>query len=134
MNIEERPILFKDEMVRAILEGRKTQTRRLSGLETVNQGKCDLYEYAGNGMFRSLVGGTHQFPRCRYGKPGDHLWVRETWGVSSSYDHLKPSALRHLPRMKVAYHASGGTTGVKRRPSIFMIREFSRITLEVTGV
>lgn len=69
--MKERPILFSAPMVRAILEGRKTQTRRVAKL---------------NAAGRVALAGRNWHPddpeavnACPYGQPGDRLWVRETW-------------------------------------------------------
>ena len=81
--VKERPILFSTPMIKALLEGRKTQTRRIikpqptaigvseSGVEEPHSGIW--YEY-GEGTAGTVW-------TCPYGKPGDHLWVRETWAV-----------------------------------------------------
>lgn len=115
----ERPILFSAPMVRAILDGAKTQTRRV----------CKLNVRAGmpEPELQSLLA------CCPYGQPGDRLWVRETWAVSHAIDHLKP---REVPRgaSMVYYAATENTGGLLKRPSIFMPRWASRITLEITGM
>jgi hypothetical protein len=75
-----------------------------------------------------------------YGQPGDHLWVRETWATSKSLDYVKPSSLAAGAPIEYAANRcltmSGGMLPDrgKWRPSIFMPRWASRITLEVTGV
>lgn len=77
------PILFSSPMVTAIFEGRKSQTRRLAGLETINQDP-DRWAYVGidDGYHvfddkKNKGGGT--MLSCRYGEAGHMLWVRETW-------------------------------------------------------
>jgi len=85
--VKESPIIFSTEMVRAILEGGKTQTRRVvkipeggrlkSGTEycppndTHNGGVCVCFDQSGLADFKMLP--------CPYGQVGDRLWVRETW-------------------------------------------------------
>ena len=110
----ERPILFRGDMVRAILDGRKTQTRRLlkwkvrePGLN-LNFSGLDLGYYANDlpstgWVLRSRDGrGTwndRTFPiHCPYGSAGDRLWVRETW----SPDHTST-----YPFDKIVYRADG---------------------------
>ncbi len=94
--MKERGILFSGPMVRAILDMRKTQTRRLS----------------------------EQWSKL---KPGDRLWVRETWHRSPHFDCLYRADYDDTSRMgKVRSH--GGW-----RHSIFMPRALSRIDLEVTA-
>ena len=117
--MKERPIIFSAPMVRAILDGRKTQTRRV--VKCKKRGKHD----------------PHNIP-CPYGQPGDRLWVRETWRISKGYDNCKP---RKKTGSIVHYEADGnpipqayGFRWGKRRPSIFMPRHASRITLEVVSV
>lgn len=112
--VRELPILFSGEMVRAILSGDKTVTRRVvkdPGLP------CSTDEQWRDSIRRSV--------RCPYGEPGTRLWVREGF-------------IRHasIPQL-VGYVADGceATEHWERRsPSIHMPRRFSRITLEVVSV
>jgi hypothetical protein len=135
--VKEHPILFNGEMVRAILEGRKTQTRRVILPQPTKQdGKTWLaligdnaYMYSGqkpNGEF-------WQMPifKCPYGQPGDRLWVRETWREVGSAMMSDDS----IPKLKcdVRYCADDPLDG-PWRPSIHMPRWASRITLEVVAV
>ncbi len=143
--MKERPILFSAPMVRAILDGRKTQTRRviknvpswehfgrdimdwdLSGIHQEHEQadsdrwcldvQCDVDDHS-----REMI-------RCPYGAPGDRLWVRETWGV------LFPDFV-HDEHEPTWYRATDEEPGPGRwRPSIHMPRARSRIDLEVTGV
>jgi len=74
--MKERPILFNGAMVRAILSGQKTQTRRVVKGIALEWLQPEMFtpEFVadpGNGM-------------CPYGQPGDRLWVRETWGYRGS--------------------------------------------------
>ncbi len=107
--MKERPILFSAPMVRAILDGSKTQTRRVVKLQTPKA--ASISDFCVDGI---RVG------RCPYGQPGDRLWVREAW---ADCDKL------------VRYYATDDVHPLrKKRPSIHMPRWASRITLEVTGV
>lgn len=78
----ERPILFTGAMVRAILDGRKTETRRIVKPQP-REGTPGRINWHSAG--RAIAGADPQrlveFAPCPYGKPGDLLWVRETWGV-----------------------------------------------------
>jgi hypothetical protein len=122
---KETPILFSAPMVRALLDGTRTQTRRIVSPKHLPFIENMLEEYQAGTFFEN-----RPFP---YGKRGDSLWVRETWGVASIYDKVKPSEL--APNgMKVSYFATDSHEGVKGRPSIFMPRWASRISLEITGV
>lgn len=125
-----RPILFSGPMIQALLDGRKTQTRRVV--------KDDLWLSLFAGEFDEATGlpwvenpeTGYQGPiQCPYGQPGDLLWVRETWGVSRIYDGVPP---REIQGAKVGYASSGGVVGVKLRPSIHMPRWMSRFTLRIT--
>jgi hypothetical protein len=101
------------EMVKAILDGRKTQTRRTRGLEVVNRSldfaiKC----------------------QCPYGRPGDRLWVRESFYVQPDiYRPDKPSPIHYK-----ADEDTGCLEDYVFKPSIFMPRWASRITLEITRI
>jgi hypothetical protein len=118
VEVREKPILFSGPMVKAILEGRKTQTRR------VIKPQPDYFEVMGQPI--SWDKGALNPP---YGKIGDRLWVRETF---ANLPYLHP-----LPHHKISYRADGEIQmfgSEKWKPSIFMPRWASRITLEVTGV
>jgi len=87
--MKERPILFSGPMVRALLEGRKTQTRRVVKEQpngsAIAAHHADGLWYFTSGFRRidSLTSTNGVDPagrRCPYGQPGDRLWVRETWG------------------------------------------------------
>lgn len=117
--MKERPILFNGAMVRAILAGAKTQTRRVI---TAEWARClDLDDPDDR---------TSALEQCPYGKPGDRLWVRETWGGDSlcgyAYRADHPDWLR--------FHGDGEQPSGPWRPSIHMRREASRLTLEVVSV
>jgi hypothetical protein len=119
----DRPILFSAEMVRAILDGRKTQTRRNIKYTTEHRGPINpayLEAHKDHPGWKDI---------CPYGQPGDFLWVREAHAISANPD-LKPwYRLDHEEA-----RSSGPRVDVKWRPSIHMPRWASRITLEVKGV
>lgn len=136
----DRPILFSAPMVRALLAGVKSQTRRaVKGwpLEWLSPPVSFTPEYVAHPDNKA----------CPYGQPGDRLWVREAWGVADKWLH---DCETDPPRC-IAYRAdlaarnfdpvydvdtSSWAFGphMKWRPSIHMPRWASRITLEVTGV
>ena len=133
---KERPILFSGPMVRAILEGRKTQTRRVIR----NPGRLDGLMLAGE-----------EPDWCPYGGKGDRLWVRETWQEFDRRETMLSVGYGFHPtgdvmEAGVGYRADIDecgqvpVAGVRRtpkgpwRPSIFMPRWASRITLEVEAV
>lgn len=139
--VRERPILFSGEMVLAILEGRKTQTRRVvlpqpDWIEEVRHTLTD------NGPFAWPIGSLGQ--QCGWPLPlryqiGGRLWVREslyedidsTWRYRADDAPIELDADdRCVPRMvSWAYHQQSG-----RCPSIHMPRWASRLTLEITGI
>ena len=114
-----RPILFSAPMVRAILSGTKTQTRR-----AVKDRHIDAAPPAC--FFQWLR------ERCTYGQPGDRLWVRETWayGVHA----LAAERDEDGPFVYAADGTDQGRLCDRWRPSIHMPREASRILLEITSV
>lgn len=143
--VRERPILFSGEMVRAILGGRKTQTRRVvrKGNSEVGTGlswnaldwsRC--FADRGYGIWQYLhIGGpddTMHRVRCRIGEPTDRLWVRETWfsnGVESRPDE---SWVRYRATDREPDFTINGRS--VWRSGIIMPRSLSRITLEIAGV
>ncbi|AZQ55978.1 hypothetical protein [Burkholderia cenocepacia] len=146
----ERPILFSGPMVRAILEGRKTQTRRLIAQQPVDgwdfdvppQFGCITSPYPKKGRFGAFIrhGVGTDFPSfdlipSPYGMPGDRLWVRETHLNWWKLDEANPDGPRVFSHV-AAYAADGYELqfGEKWIPSIHMLRAASRITLEITGV
>lgn len=155
--MKERGMIFNGEMVRAILDGRKTQTRRpvKFPVHDKNLG-CEL---AGNELAGELSAGNYL--NSAFGKPGDRIWVRETWGVVShafSDDGLmidwvpdRPTtAIHEMPFGNgyysgyAIYAADGDVTWGDEdgyedgrscwKPSIHMPRAASRILLEITDV
>lgn len=129
----ERPILFSGPMVRAILDGRKTQTRRI--VKPQPHGDCAAIEV---GLYHPVVIDRHgdEQPgaeifgaysldgewgvKCPYGMPADRVWVRETW---------IPSDMGGFH-----YRATDEVLPCIWRPSIHMPRKASRLTLEITAV
>lgn len=137
-------------MVRALLDGSKTQTRRIvkpTGAHHIFQfrGKDEAHgadEPTGEWAWCSSAHVVSDHIRCPYGKPGDRLWVRETWrGVVEINPPGKCTELgvaRYVPDQqycrRVEYQATHGRDSEPWRPSIHMPRWASRINLEVTGV
>lgn len=119
----ERPILFAGSMVRAILGGRKTQTRRVVD-ERMRVGyPHDEVQRAWRTGFITTGGLSFNW-NCPYGRPGDRLWVRETWRAETSGE------VRSVYyRADEEWHEDAGW-----KPSIHMPRWASRLTLDVTGV
>ena len=129
----ERPILFSAPMVRAILAGTKTQTRRVAK-HPLAQNLSYIVDI-GKGWFGDEEGEVQI--RCPYGQPGDRLWVREKWQAVSGNDRARHIMTHPRPdRGWLEYAATprADEPAYKWRPSIHMPRWASRITLEVTGV
>jgi hypothetical protein len=145
-----RPIIFSGESVRAIFSGVKTQTRRIV--------KPHPYIVCGEGgkaftsglmpgtfAYRDSDNGLNKYGRCPYGVPGERLWVRETWNHAErtgydaapndgrpGFDESDPDAYNFGPcwyRATDEVLIEGGW-----KPSIFMPRAASRITLEIVSV
>lgn len=143
--MKERPILFNTEMVRAVLDGRKTQTRRVvkpqhpvKEFMVCSPDDRDLCRvFPGEWAYGGNIGAgwcEERIRPCPYGQPGDRLWVRET---HARYGHGV------IGLHSVHYMADGPLPTIDERhdasllrvyPSIHMPRWASRITLEVTAV
>ena len=127
--MKKRPIIFSAPMVRALLDGTKTQTRRVVKTKYIDAAPpVHFYRFLRES--------------CPYGQPKDELWVRENgW----ERPERTPKMMREGADTweKYYYDADGYTDvdgkqfkelGFKRRPSIHMPRWASRITLEITGI
>ena len=128
--MKERPILFSAPMVRAILQGKKTQTRRI--VKPQPESFVTKFSVNEHGIGISADEAQNHVWKCPYGVAGDRLWVRETWGLFDSQPSDGPE------RAHVFYRATDGHRHELRfqlwRPSIHMPRWASRITLEVVAV
>ena len=145
---KERPILFSGAMVRAILDGRKTQTRRVA---KVPADATDVRYWAppcgrsqpgwanpGLNYWTPAPSGatlSNHLDACPYGQPGERLWVRETWAQPASldpgptvyradYPACVPPGFENIPPAKA----------IIWKPSIHMPRAACRLRLEITGV
>ena len=124
--MKERPILFSGAMIRAILDGTKTQTRRVMKPQPNTLAEYEFSPYIGH-INLSLQ--SKQVVKCPYGTPGDGLWVRETFAY---YPDVKHVIYREREGAELA--AQGTDLSGCWKPSIFMPRWASRITLEVKAV
>jgi hypothetical protein len=151
----ERPILFSAPMVRALLNGTKTQTRRVvkpqpfidrMGNFCVPDTKRETHWNYGQRLDGSPCWREFAERRCPYGRPGHKLWVRETWGVGNRpcpsrgwvdgieyradcTDDCAPPLHDIIPD-----HVEADSIRAGWRPSIHMPRWASRITLRITDV
>ncbi|MDO8233752.1 hypothetical protein Q5738_09215 [Citrobacter werkmanii] len=157
--MKERGMIFNGEMVRAIIDGRKTQTRRIMAIQPEHselglRRVIDSKNGRDNGKYfwsqsdaRGLKMRSKLFG-CPYGEVGDRIWVRETYqGPLFDYEHmesyLEDSSKFEKPEFCV-YRADGNPAPefydaddnlhCGWRPSIHMPRWASRLTLEITGV
>jgi hypothetical protein len=138
--VKERPILFSGPMVLAILDGRKTQTRRI----IKPQPKHDQFELCNFAKSKVARDGT-SYPaederfgicdvdgewsiECRHKRVCDRMWVRETWAPLCDFD------LEFGAMYRADNYPSDKVVDFKWKPSIHMPRWASRITLEITGV
>lgn len=141
-------------MILAILAGTKGQTRRIvkpqpndpNNLRIVNEGRVHYTRPHGD----SLIDEARATPGyqvltcaewlatkpCPYGRPGDRLWVRETWAVRGIAHGMKPSQAAKIASRDAWCYAADDATGWQHgwKPSIHMPRAASRITLEITDV
>lgn len=148
--MRERPILFAGPMVRAILSGEKTVTRRVMKPQPTpsrlggHSWPCPIHQTMlhveqelqnGEGIWGGLADSA-----CPHGAPGDRLWVRETFATLSAgqYEPVKPA---YGYGQEVRFAATDpladcdvGVRGYPWRPSIHMPRWASRILLEITAV
>ena len=125
------PILFSTLMVQAIIEGRKSMTRR----------KIKLYK-ADEHPLRQTSQWMQENNTCPYGKVGDVLWVRETW-LYVMLDHAHDLLEGVIDRTQFVYKASVHENfisyakekyGYKWKPSLFMPKDACRIFLEITDI
>lgn len=131
-----RPILFSTEMVRAILDGRKTQTRRVCRHQ--HWSHSELVDVNVNGITQKV----DRNVSCPYGQPGDILWVRETWCyvmLFHAHDLLEGSRDSNLYVYKTSFHEdwmeyAKEKYGYKWKPSIHMPFAAARIFLRVKNV
>jgi hypothetical protein len=135
--MSERPILFSAPMVRAILEGRKTQTRRLcKEMNKWVQQDCREVRVVNGRPWHALIGAERpMYELARpYGSVGDRLWVRETWAMNPTRDFGVRKARGPQDCVYRADRTANAAPAMAWTPSIHMPRAASRITLEVTGV
>lgn len=160
--LNSKPILFSAEMVRAILEGRKTQTRRIVKpqpakntqafwhcVKSTDKSKVGLWSPK-SGTDAGNAVPTGKEVRCPYGSVGDFLWVRESWRpifVSKSVACIQYRSNMQVIRHQINQEISSALesiesqcnervdkSGPKWRPSIHMPRWASRITLEIKSI
>ncbi len=148
--MKERPILFNGEMVRAILDGRKTQTRRVMKYQPGEFQHVDHDEQQGWHLWWDVVtydsnlamGAYQKYAplTCPYGKPGDRLWVREGFAIVPRTAYRCSTGVQQVLCPDNDHDAAVFREGWDRvkpgswKPSIHMPRWASRLTLEVVSV
>ncbi|MCU7962380.1 hypothetical protein L5M28_07285 [Shewanella sp. SW32] len=136
--MKQRPIIFNTEMVQAILDGRKTQTRRAITDKQLSLFKCAASigecHYLDDDINPKSMGYYRQF--CQFGEFGDQLYVRETWRLFNSSDECgcSESPCSCPSNGTVLFKASHDNGDSKWKPSIHMPRSAARIILEVTDI
>jgi hypothetical protein len=148
--MRERPILFSGAMVRAILSGQKTVTRR-AVKPALPESVVEVLPFAGaHSACMPVRPGTpdqpweEQIRVCPYGKPGDRLWVRESLRFDPEYGHYYAAGGRHGETVymcslfddedKQTGPSYDGLLPERSVPSIHLHRRYSRILLEITDV
>ena len=139
--MKDHPIIFSGESIRSILAGRKTQTRRvigkdifigfLKGTICVDGEFTSFFEVVGPGYDRGRIDRV-----CRYGVPGDRLWVRETWALHGDHGAAFFKESIDLPDdarpwMRDVNHTPFGRPW---RSPIYMPKSLARLWLEVLQV
>jgi len=149
--VTDRPILFRPEMVRAILDGRKTQTRRKMKVQphpdsivTVEHYHQTVIDRHGDMQPGPEIFGAHwndgeQGLRCPYGQPGDTLWVRESFAVQPELwaDNHGPQPIHYTADQVIGFAGKPDLRQIedyRSKPSIHMPRWASRITLRITNI
>ena len=160
--MKSRPILFSGPMVRALLDGSKTQTRRIvkssakehmDNIQGILTHAVDIVPHTGGMMIHGdnptnydgevQMNDWSTFLPCPYGQPGDQLWVRETTCIAPKFwSTPDPSSVKDYDGdyRQVSYNADGHCEDAMRdyklkwTPSILVPRWASRITLEITAI
>ncbi|EPM0703386.1 hypothetical protein WJE11_001914 [Klebsiella aerogenes] len=162
--MKERGMIFNSEMVRAILDGRKTQTRRIMKVQPKPCNHANWPDYSPDPQWKSYPGGwccavcangttiDHRHHAkgitCPYGTVGDRIWVRETFqGPLFDYEQMEsyledsskfenPEFCQYAADGKPApeYYDADDNLRHGWRPSIHMPRWASRILLEITNI
>lgn len=142
--MDEKPIIFNAEMLRAIHEGRKTQTRRI-----VAEDMGNVFHPAVNSQGEIWFKDRRKIASARFGRPGDNLWVRETWSakqpatwsekLKSLIVDIRPADLlaSGVTKADLLYKvdlAADELGGINWRASIHMPRWASRLDLKVKNI
>ncbi len=134
----ERGMIFNAEMVRAILDGRKTQTRRVMKPQPADDIARGVFPNPDTFGWKSSLKHKHGSITahfCPFGKPGDRIWVRETWAeAGAGAPNLKLYRANYPAHVPSRYENVPPAEEIRWTPSIHMPRWASRILLEITDV
>lgn len=138
---KEYPIIFLTEMVKAILEDRKSQTRRVIKPQP-KWASLLIWKPMMKNPPAVLTDDVKQIiPYCPYGKPGDRLWVRETWAIIDNrefggkrYVEYRADSGAGYPGEWPADQAKGNPDAPKWKSPRFMFKKYARIWLEITDI
>ena len=132
-----RPIPFNNQMVQALLAGRKTQTRRI--LKNPEEYGCPTGDCPHGTSLECIMAMQRNVKDCPFGKPGYMLWVREAYYLDGNYDDLSPSK---VSKASPIWYAADGSCSAenhmscpgRNRSSRFMPRWASRLTIRIVSV
>jgi hypothetical protein len=125
--MKERPIIFYAPEVRAILEGKKTQTRRIMKPQPTTEVRSGCMGHW------SIYPDVREF-KCPFGVVSERLWVLEDWQIWTEFNKTEVADLPQEARDNINYLASCNVWDARIRPAIHMPRWASRIQLEITDV
>lgn len=141
---KQTPIIFSPEMIKAMQENRKSQTRRTKGLEKVNQApdewklhkiehlptlemRDEIRDKLGSDtgfLFQNNISGDWMLIKSPFGGAGDLLWIKETYAILDADKPVNP----------LNYRADGDIEDVKWKPSIFMPKKYCRSWKEIVSI
>jgi len=132
--MKERPIIFSGPMVRAIMEGRKTQTRRVAKYNPFLGEPSEWGDRAKNQEpeFVRIAGDYRRF--CHYGQPGDRLWAKETYSLTQHGKPVYRADGKDRDGFQWAIEPGDPRSECLWKSPLFMPRRASRITLELVNV
>lgn len=140
--VKQRPLLMQTDMVQATYKGLKTNTRRTRGLETVNKApdkyKFCRYEERNDHVYALFTGdnipGPHLHIKCPYGKAGDIIWVKETWGKTPDFGYVYKADQTPEGEAIRQEYIKAGAKWAKWKPSIHMPYAAARLFLRIIDI
>lgn len=138
--MKSKSIIFSGKMVKAILEGRKTMTRRVIKPQPIYHPKKKYWSMDQIIKNQSVAWEDGLRPDlikfCPYGQPGDQLWVRESYSLHDKGILYRADAMEDDSDERIGWWIGNifYANQITWKPSIFMNRKYSRITLEIINV